>query len=104
MEIIDCSTADCTLYQVQNGETLNEISNKFEGCKIVRNNPTIDMYEGEVIKIIRQNRKAHIVKPMENLDAIASRYNTTTEKLVELNNLNSKRLFVGQVIIIDDST
>ena len=102
MEIIDCSVADFMLYQVQNGETLNEISNKFSNHKIIRNNPAIDTYEGEVIKIVRQNRKTHIVKPMENLGSIASKYNTTIEKLVELNNLNSKRLFVGQTIIIDN--
>ena len=101
MEIIDCSSADCVLYQVQRGETIEQLSNRFANCKLVRNNPSIMAYEGEIIKIIRQPRKRHIVKPMENLDIIASRNNTTAEKLVELNNLTSNRLFVGQTIIID---
>ena len=101
MEIIDCSMSDCVLYQVQNGVTENDILHQFADCKIIRNNPSIDLYEGEIIKVIRQTRKTHIVKPMETLDIIAKQHNITTQRLLELNNLNSKRLFVGQSIIID---
>lgn len=102
MEIIDCSTGECVLYQVQNGETINEISNRFANCKIIRNNPNIDLYDGEIIKVVRQSHKSHIVKPMETLDSIAKQYNLTQEHIMNINNLNSKRLFIGQTLIVEN--
>ncbi|MBQ7798814.1 MAG: LysM peptidoglycan-binding domain-containing protein [Clostridia bacterium] len=67
---------------------------------IVRNNYNIDLYEGEVLKIIKKSTLRHVVKPMETLADISKKYNVEIDTLINLNNLTSKRLFVGQILII----
>ncbi|MBQ7798655.1 MAG: LysM peptidoglycan-binding domain-containing protein [Clostridia bacterium] len=103
MKLVNCNQSEIILYQVQKEDTLNTILSKFSitSNNIVRNNPNIDLYEGEIIKIINKSRIQHIVKPMETLNSIATKYNIDEEILVKLNKLNSKRLFVGQTLIID---
>ncbi|MDD4187787.1 MAG: LysM peptidoglycan-binding domain-containing protein [Bacilli bacterium] len=44
----------------------------------------------------------YIVEPSDNLYRIASRFNTTVDKLRELNNLDSDLLHVGNIIVVDD--
>ncbi|MBQ7880330.1 MAG: LysM peptidoglycan-binding domain-containing protein [Clostridia bacterium] len=104
MEIIDCNLDEFVWYQVQKHDTLNSILSKFNATSncLIRNNPNIDLYEGEMVKIVKQCTITHIVKPMETLDYIAQRYNTSVEKLISLNNLSSKRLFVGQTILVNN--
>ena len=63
---------------------------------VVRNNPNTDLYVGEVVKIVNNHVFVHVVKPMENLQTIASNYETTVDKLVKINGLKSTRIFVGQ--------
>ena len=89
-------------YQVNNDDNLATISKKFNitASQIVRNNPNIDFYEGEVVKIVYETNKMHVVKPMENLEIIARKYNTTVENLIEINHLNTVRLFIGQSLIV----
>ena len=103
MEIINCNTFNNILVQVHKGDTMQSIAQTYNTniCNILRNNQSIDLYEGEVIKIIRNHKKTHIVKPMETLNSIANRYNTTSDKLVKINNLQSTRLFIGQMLQIE---
>lgn len=103
MEIINCNKAQYMWYQVQKNDNLNSILNTFSTTsnKVIRNNPNIDFYEGEMVKILQPTSITHIVKPLETLDTIAQKYNTDIEHLVKCNNLISKRLFIGQTLIID---
>jgi len=101
MEIIDCNNSECVLYQVKIGDSLSDISDRFTNFKMIRNNPNVDLYEGEIIKFIKHSNKLYIVKPMDTLGNIAKKYNTTIENLIDLNNLNSTRLFIGQSLILE---
>lgn len=85
------------LYRMKNGEEIKDVANKF--------NTTIDNillksvdqhYEGEFVEIINTNQFSHTVKPLEDLNFIAAKYNVTINHIIEANNLKSKRLFIGQ--------
>ncbi len=67
---------------------------------IVRNNNKIKIYVGEWIKVKVNNFIVHHVKPIENLNIIAKKYNINKEKLVEDNHLKCEKLFIGQEIKI----
>lgn len=43
------------------------------------------------------------VEPLDSLETIATKYNTTPEKLVKLNNLKSTKVFVGMQLFVDES-
>ena len=103
MKIINCNTFNNVLVQVQKGDTIQGIAQTYNTNthNILRNNPSIDLYEGEVVKIVRNTKNMHVVKPMETLNLIANRYNTTSDKLVKINNLQSTRLFIGQMLQIE---
>lgn len=103
MEIINCNTFSKVLVQVKRGDSIQSIANEYNvnTNNIIRNNPNIELYEGEVVKIVRNNQNTHIVKPMQTLDLIAKEYDTTIEKLTSINNLKSTRLFVGQMLNLE---
>ena len=103
MEIINCNTFNKVLVQVKRGDSVQSIANEYNVTtnNIIRNNPNIELYEGEVVKIVRNTKKTHIVKPMQTLDLIAKECGTTVEKLISINNLKSTRLFVGQILNLE---
>lgn len=105
MEIIKCNDGDFVWVQLNKNDNLNTILNKFSISvnAIVRNNSSVDFYEGEVIKIMKKYNILHVVKPMETLETIANKYNTTIENLAKQNALTSKRLFIGQTLIVNNS-
>ena len=102
MEIVKCNNGDFEFYRVGKDDNLTTIMAKFEvgANSIIRNNPAVDFYEGEVVKILIQCNTIHTVKPLETLDGIASTYNTTSDNLVNFNDLQSKRVFIGQKLIV----
>lgn len=102
MEIIDCNKAELILYQIKHGNTLESIASIFDVQinSIVRNNYNVDLYEGEVVKVVRQTQTYHIVKPMETLSSISSMYSVDMDTIIRINSLSSKRLFVGQKLVI----
>lgn len=104
MKLIDCNNSDFIFVQVKDGDNLESILNRYSVTinNIIRNNPNIDLYEGEIIKILRKMSKLHIVKPMETLNSISQKYDISIDELVKLNNLTTKRLFIGQSLRIDD--
>ena len=89
-------------YKVLDGDSLNEICQKFNTCKqnILRNNAEIPLYAGEWVKIEVNDFIEHFVKPTETLNLIAQNYCTTKEKLIENNNLQTEKLFIGQKLKI----
>lgn len=40
------------------------------------------------------------VKPLETIEDIANKFNVTVDYIMEINNLNTNKLFVGQVLLI----
>ena len=104
MKLRNCNNGDYIWLQVQNNQTLQEIAMLYGVDKrnIIRNNPNIELYEGEVVKIVRKTANFHTVKPMETVNSICEKYNLKVEDLIRLNNLNSKRLFIGQSLKIQD--
>lgn len=103
MKLDDCNKGDFVWVQIKMGDTLNSILQQYSTNvnNIIRNNPNIDLYEGEIVKIMNKTGNYHIVKPLETLHTIAQKYGTTIEELIKLNNLNSKRLFIGQSLKIN---
>jgi len=89
-------------YRVQVGDKLESLMQKFNTCKenILRNNSNIPLYAGEWIYIKQNEFVLHFVKPMETLDDIVKKYNTTIEKIKEDNNLKTEKLFIGQQLKI----
>lgn len=103
MKIINCNTFDRVLVLVKKGDTLQEIAQCYNTHthNIIRNNPNIELYEGEMVIIVRNNKKTHIVKPMQSLKSIALQHQTTVDNLIKINNLKSTRLFVGQMLMLE---
>lgn len=67
---------------------------------ILRNNEDLKIYDGEWVKIKVNNFITHHVKPAESIVDVAKKYNITIEKIMEDNNLNSSKLFIGQTLKI----
>lgn len=102
MEISVYQNEEIDFYRVKSGEDLASISKLFNvdiNC-IIRNNPKIDFYEGEVVKIVKRSGLFHIVKPGETLENIANKYGEDIDNLIKINLLKNKRLFIGQKIKI----
>ena len=105
MKLIECNQGEFIWAQVSSNDTINSLLQKYNVgiSSLIRNNPSIDLYEGEVVKIIRKTKLHHVVKPMETLIDISQKYGVSIDELIKWNNLTSKRLFVGQTLIIDNS-
>ena len=90
------------IYRIQINDTVESICLKFNTSKekIIRNNANILLYEGEIIEIEVNNYILHFVKPTETINKIADIYKIDIDKIKTTNNLNSDRLFIGQMIKI----
>lgn len=90
------------VYRVLDGDTLASICLKFNTSieNIVRNNKDIPLFAGELIEIKVNDYIQHFVKPAQTLKDIAEMYNITTEEIKEKNNLQSEKLYIGQVLKI----
>ncbi len=102
MKILESDDKNFILQRLTKDDNLINLAQKFnvDICNIIRNNPNIDCYEGEVVKIVLSKVKYHIVKPMQTLEDIAQIYNTTAQNLMLCNKLISKRIFIGQTLKI----
>lgn len=102
MELINCNSEKIVWYRVQNKDDKKILLKKFNvnDGDIIRNNASLELYEGEIIIIEKKEGKYHIVKPMETLSIIAKMYNIDVDTLVRINSLNSKRIFIGQKLKI----
>lgn len=89
-------------YRILDGDNLSKICQQFNTCQenILRNNAEIPIYAGEWVKIKVNDYLTHFVRPTETLTTIAKTYSTTTENLIEENNLQSEKVFIGQKIKI----
>jgi len=92
-------TPNNILYRMKKGEDVNSVANKFNTSpdKIVLKSVN-EHFEGEFVEILTSNQYSHIVKPLEDINFIAKKYNVSIEHIVKINNLKSKRLFIGQIL------
>lgn len=103
MNLIKCNQDDFFWIRVEGSPSIEELCNTFSVEKhcIIRNNENVDLYDGEMIKIVKDVKNFHIVKPMETLNSISQKYNKSIEELIKQNNLKANRLFVGQRLRIN---
>ena len=100
-------------YTVKAGDTLYGISNQF-GVSVTElanlNNVNANTLKiGQVLKIPissgtnPNNMFMYTVKKGDSLYAIANKYNTTVQKIIDLNNLKSTNLSIGQILRIPET-
>ena len=88
------------------GDTLYGIANKFgvsvNDLKSLNNLSSNTLSIGQVLKIpdSSNNKLTYTVKSGDTLYSIARTYNTTVDKIKELNNLKSNTLSIGQTLIL----
>jgi len=106
-----------TVYTVKAGDTLWDIANKYGvsvsslqqnnglsserlqiGMKLVVNSATASGFQTPSLAADSSN--IYIVRSGDNLWTIASKYNTTVEQLMSLNNLSSDRLNIGDRLYV----
>ena len=99
-------------YTVKRGDTLYGISNQF-GVSVTELARLNNIYGsllniGQVLEIPNSSGTnpdamfMYTVKKGDSLYAIARKYNTTVNKIVDLNHLKSTDLFIGQVLRIPE--
>jgi len=101
-------------YTVQKGDSLYSIANKYNTTvsiiKDVNNLETDNLAINQVLKIPTStisedvNYDNYIVKKGDSLYSIANKYNTTVSSIIDLNNLTSNNLSIGQVLKILNET
>ena len=92
-------------YVVKKGDTLYSIARKYntsvDNLKSINNITTDSLAIGQIIKLPSTSSTAsdtYIVKKGDSLYSIARTYNTSVDKLKEINNLTSNALAIGQVL------
>ena len=97
-------------YVVKKGDTLYSIARKYntsvDNLKSINNIITDSLAIGQIIKLPSTSDVAsdtYIVKKGDSLYSIARTYNTSVDKLKEINNLTSNALAIGQVLKLPSS-
>ncbi len=100
-------------YTVQKGDSLYSISKKYnttiDKIKNTNNLTNNALSIGQVLKIPSNSEEEsttttnYIVKSGDSLYSIAKKYNTSIDKIKQLNNLNSNLLSIGQTLKIPNS-
>ena len=97
-------------YVVKKGDTLYSIARKYntsvDNLKSINNITTDSLAIGQIIKLPSTSSTAsdtYIVKKGDSLYSIARTYNTSVDKLKEINNLTSNVLAIGQVLKLPSS-
>ena len=98
---------DYFLYTVKSGDSLYAIARKYnttvDKIKEINNLTGNNLSIGQVLRIpssSTNNDKNYVVVSGDSLYAIARKYNTTVDKIKEINNLTSNNLSIGQVLKI----
>ncbi len=110
-EIIDDSMTK-NLYTVQSGDNLYSIARKYnttvDNIKRLNNLSSNNLSIGQVLILPNEsdidegdtNKITYIVKKGDSLWSIANKYDTTVDKIKEINNLSSSNLSIGQSLVI----
>lgn len=93
-------------YTVKSGDSLYKIALQYnttvDAIKSQNGLTTNTLQIGQVLQIPLegQNATTYTVKSGDSLYSIAKKYNTTIDRLKELNNLTSNLLNIGQILIV----
>ena len=98
------------IYVVKKGDTLYGIASKYNvslnALKELNNLTSNTINVGQILTIPDSNtlnNNIYIVKKGDTLYSIARLYNTTVNKIKELNNLTTNIINIGQELLIDDN-
>lgn len=111
MEYIGKPINNANTYTVQSGDSLWNIAKKYnitvDELKQANNLTSNSLQVGQILKIPNQtqpplngNYLVYTVKSGDSLYKIAQQYNTTVDQLIQLNNLTTTALTIGQQIFI----
>lgn len=104
------SDSKMTLYSVRKGDTLWDISRKYnvdlKTLQIINNlDSRAVLAVGQVIEIPYNRSRVHTIAAGDTLWDIASKYDTSIEEVLRLNGgVNPKNLKIGQKLVIPGST
>lgn len=96
-------------YTVKKGDSLYSIASLYQtsvnALKNINNLTSNTLAIGQILKIpitnnINNNYKTYIVVSGDSLYRIANRFNTSVQELIDLNNLTSNNLSIGQILKI----
>ncbi|MGM9881362.1 MAG: LysM peptidoglycan-binding domain-containing protein [Bacilli bacterium] len=99
-------TTTTITYTVKSGDSLYSIAREYnttvDAIKSENNLQSNLLSIGQVLKIPKEAslETTYTVKSGDSLYSIARKYNTTVDKLKELNNLSSNLLSIGQILIV----
>ena len=99
-------TGETELYQVQKGDTLYSIANKYgitlKELKAINNLENDNLAIGQLLNVPSglSLASSYTVSSGDTLYSIAKKFDTTVDKLKKANNLTSNMLAVGQKLII----
>ncbi len=99
-------TGETELYQVEKGDTLYSIANKYgitlKELKAINNLESDLLAIGQLLNVPSglSFASSYVVSSGDTLYSIAKKFDTTVDKLKEANNLSSNMLSVGQKLII----
>ena len=90
------------IYKVKNGETFASIAKRFNlSAEVIKkeNGFNQEVFEGARL-IISDTGLSHRVKPFEKISDIATFYNVSVNKLMEINHMTKPYVFAGQTLVI----
>ena len=99
-------TGETELYQVQKGDTLYGIANKYgitlKELKAINNLENDNLAIGQLLNVPSglSLASSYVVSPGDTLYSIAKKFDTTVDNLKKANNLTNNMLSVGQKLII----
>ncbi|MBQ7977011.1 MAG: LysM peptidoglycan-binding domain-containing protein [Clostridia bacterium] len=104
IEILGKHKRQDLLYVCKAGDTLESIGAQFglSTTEILRTNPLFSsVYEGCVLYLAGLGKTRITVAPLQSLEDIAEQYHISTEEIMKMNNLRSRKVFVGMQLVID---
>ena len=101
------TASDYVIHKVKRGETLSSIADKYNvtvaSIQQINKISNIKIIAGQELKIGKSGKEFqlskdgyHVVEKGESLYSIATKYNTSIQKLKKINNLSSSKIVVGQ--------
>ena len=82
-------------YRVKKNETLMDLLSI--GYKV---DNTRDLSEGDIVILSKPKSIRYVTKPLEKLSDISKKFGISEKYIMETNNLNGDKLFVGQILWI----
>lgn len=90
------------IHKVRRDESLREICVRYsvygEDLLSLNNLSEEDIREGVLLVVDIPEGERYVVKPFDNLDKIANKFQTSKDAIMQFNNI--KEVFLGQIIFI----